>query len=187
MKSFLENNSLVLISTYFGNSFSKSFLGDNYIYYTEYSLDYNKINIILKDGTLSFISNDNVLSLKGNKQEELININGINLENDNNNIYENLSISIQLYIEYQSLKKKMNGQFAYSSDETNYYYYLINKNYINELCSIFVWKEIFNILNIHIELFDNLKNRFFDKEKVNEIKKYLSKETNGFFINKINK
>ena len=68
--------------------------------------------------------------------------------------------------------------------EKDYDYYLVNKNYINELFSIFHWKEIFNILSQHRELVDiKLRNDFNNIEALNKLLFYLKEEEIYSIIN----
>ena len=80
-KSLLEKDSLVIINSIFGHSFPNILLHSNF---TKYSLNYNKINIILNNETLTFISNNNILSYK----------NAINFNHKLNDNKNNLTIKL---------------------------------------------------------------------------------------------
>ena len=174
--NFLKTDSLIIISYSFIHSFESINSRYNQIIY---SLNENKINIQLQNQTFTFISNNNILSLDSNNKSIF----------DNYIIEKYLSYPNKLYNEFSLLnnciKNKIifgNSSNIYNSDENNYY--LINKNYINELLSFFQWNELFNILNNNEKLAEKLRNDINNKEALKELKLYLNDET---FKNKNNK
>ena len=120
-----------------------------------------------------------IVSNDSNNNSKKVDINNINKTNNTSqlNINETLSNIISLYLYYKKIKMKKNINFEE--------YYLINKDYINEIIIDIGYKKIYDELN------EKLSENVNDKTKINDcynlldqniLKEYSNKKFNKIII-----
>ena len=128
-------------------------------------------NIILSFDNFEKMNNSFKEMIKNEKIFETSIVNNSKFENKYNcksyliktnaKINKYLPYLINIYIEYSKIKEEINGKATTLSKEEEYY--LINRKYMNELESIFHFKEFANEINI-----DEIQNLDLDINNVND-------------------
>ena len=216
-KSFskFNNQNYILICSYFNNKSRKDII--NYIpniilsFYNFEKMN-NSFDAMVHENIFEFCSKNNLyFENKYNCKIYLINNNNIigpnktgniELDKNSNKVNKYLSYLIIIHKEYSKIKKDINETVIIQSNRPEEEYYLINREYMNELENILHFKEFIkkinideikkldlDINNINNDIINKLKDRL-NKKMVNYLitldeNKLIINTENKYFISKI--
>ena len=146
---------------------------------------YNCKSYLISKNDKKELKENKKIELSENNNEDLIKSKNIELNLNNNKTNKYLSYLIIIYNEYSKIKNEINEKIFIQSnrpEKEDKEYYLINKNYMNELENILHFKEFINEIKI-----DEIKNIDFDinninNDIINKIKGNLKEKMLNFFL-----
>ena len=106
----------------------------------------------------------------------------IELDKNNNKVNKYLSYLIIIHKEYSKIKKDINETVIIHSNRPEEEYYLINREYLNELENILHFKEFIKKININDIQKLNLDINNINNDIMNKIKDRLNKEMVNYLI-----